>query len=514
MTNAIAGIVLLDSDAPTGFADVRLDRPDELADALGIDRDTAPEELILSAWRREGEDALARIDGDYALVVRDAPSLALARDPLGQRPLFFAVDDDSVAVASTPRTVNMLLGRRDAPDPHRLRAYLLGHAPGDGSTFFAGVQQVEPGEIVRIAPNGAIKRSWHWRPTTRRDRDRIDYPAELGTLLKRGVRDRTPAGGVATHLSAGLDSGAVTAMAATLGAPVDAFTAVPALPVDAWMPGRFADESALAALVASRFPDIRHHVVRPDRHAFDLLDLGWEAFEQPLPNPANAGWVDAINRAARDLGQSVMLIGQFGNFGFSAAGMARSGWRARLAGLRQPPGDISPFLANPPRRSRPAIPRGPVDVLRRIDPGSYVHGTVRGWGIDLRDPTADRRLLEFCLTIPPGEFMRDGVRRSLARRAVGGLLPPELLTETRRGYQSADWLQQLAARAGQARDIIENFATDALAADLLDIAALRRAADALPAATNSPETERRYRSHFLRALATGDFIARANRSPL
>ncbi len=510
MTNPIAAILSFTGDRSV-LTDLRLDRTDGLAAALGADRATKPERLAALAWQRWGESALDRLDGDYALAVSDTRGIALVRDPIGQRPLFFAVDDDRVAVASTPRAVNALLGRRDAPDPSRLRAHLLGHAPLDGSTFFAGVGQVEPGEIVRIAASGGISRRYHWRPDVR-TRRHDDYPDELRALLDAAVRERSEPQGIAAHLSAGLDSSAITAMAAALGAPLDAFTAAPALPVHAWLPGRIADESGLAALVARRYPAIRHHVVRPDRHAFDLFDFAWDAFEQPLPNPANAGWVDAINRAARDIGRSTMLIGQFGNFGFSAAGAMPGGLRARLARWRQPAGEVSPFLAKPPRRAPPSFPLGPIEAIRRIDPGTYAHGTRIGWGIDLRDPTADRRLIEFCLTVPHDEFSRGGERRSLARRAVAGLLPPELLAEKRRGYQAADWLQQLIARAGQARDLIESFATDPLAADLLDIAALRRAADALAMAVNAPETERLYRSHFLRALATGDFIARANRS--
>lgn len=510
MTNPIAAILSVTGDQ-SFLTDLRLDRTDDLADALGADRTTQPEQLVTLAWQRWGDTALDHLDGDYALAISDVHGIALVRDPIGQRPLFFAVDGDRVAVASAPRAVNALLGRRDTPDPIRLRAHLLGQTPLDGSTFFAGVHQVDPGEIVRIAANGRIIRRYHWRPDVRPGH-RDDYPGELRALLDAAVRERSESQGIAAHLSAGLDSGAITAMAAAPGTPVDAFTAVPALPVHAWLPGRFADESALAALVAARYPAIRHHVVRPDRHAFDLFDLAWDAFEQPLPNPANAGWVDAINRAARNLGRSAMLIGQFGNFGFSAAGAMPGGLRARLARLRQPAGEISPFLARPPRRAPPSFPLGPIEAIHRIDPGTYAHGTKIGWGIDLRDPTADRRLIEFCLTVPHNEFSRGGERRSLARRAVAGLLPPELLAEKRRGYQAADWLQQLIARAGQARDLIENFATDPLAADLLDIAALRRAADALPAAVNASETERLYRSHFLRALATGDFIARANRS--
>ena len=43
-----------------------------------------------------------------------------------------------------------------------------------------------------------------------------------------------------------------------------------------------------------------------------------------------------------------------------------------------------------------------------------------GWQLDFRDPTYDRGIVEFCLTVPLEEFLRGGQLRSLARRAMVG----------------------------------------------------------------------------------------------
>src|SRR5207245_10521317 len=39
-------------------------------------------------------------------------------------------------------------------------------------------------------------------------------------------------------------------------------------------------------------------------------------------------------------------------------------------------------------------------ALRFADPGNYNKGVLGGWRVDQRDPTADVRLLEFCLAVP------------------------------------------------------------------------------------------------------------------
>jgi len=61
-----------------------------------------------------------------------------------------------------------------------------------------------------------------------------------------------------------------------------------------------------------------------------------------------------------------------------------------------------------------------------------------GFGMEDREPTLDKRLLEFCLAIPDDQHFRNGWNRWLLRRALEGLLPPTVLDNPRRGVQAAD----------------------------------------------------------------------------
>ncbi|MBV9772419.1 MAG: hypothetical protein JO040_00620 [Gemmatimonadetes bacterium] len=70
--------------------------------------------------------------------------------------------------------------------------------------------------------------------------------------------------------------------------------------------------------------------------------------------------------------------------------------------------------------------------------GAFLHELGAGYGLEMRDPTADLRLVEFCFGIPRDQYFRDGQRRWLVRRAVDGLLPPAVQWNTRRGVQSSD----------------------------------------------------------------------------
>lgn len=66
------------------------------------------------------------------------------------------------------------------------------------------------------------------------------------------------------------------------------------------------------------------------------------------------------------------------------------------------------------------------------------------YGVAKRDPSRDKRVIEFCMSLPENQFVTQGRERSLIRRAMAGILPDNVrLNYTRRGYQGADWIQRL-----------------------------------------------------------------------
>lgn len=66
------------------------------------------------------------------------------------------------------------------------------------------------------------------------------------------------------------------------------------------------------------------------------------------------------------------------------------------------------------------------------------------YGIIKRDPTRDKRVIEFCMSLPTEQFVKNGIERSLIRRSMNGILPDKIRMNLRvRGIQSADWVQRL-----------------------------------------------------------------------
>jgi asparagine synthase (glutamine-hydrolysing) len=566
----------------TLVADVRLDNRAELLSTLGI----APAEaarladaaVVMRAVERWEDEAVERLVGDFALALwdRDAERLLLARDYLGQRPLYYHRGSRFFAFASMAKGLHALPEIPRAPDRQAM-ARFLALVPEQGTwSYFEGIERVPTGHVCLVTRNGVeLRRYWNPARTTLRLKRPEDYEEAVREQLDRAVaaRLRGAEGQVGAHLSGGLDSSAVTATAARLLAGsgrVTAFTSVPREGFDDPLPfGRFADEGPHAAAVAALYPNIEHVLVRTGgRSPLDALDRNAFLYERPVLNLCNSVWADAINGAAKARGLSVLLTGQVGNMSFSYNGferlpallrrgrllaLARDVLGLRRQGLRLESiaaNTIGPYL---PARLWLAINRwrgrgmdvgaySAIDpaasaalreeaaaagldfsyrpsrdafatrlwVLGRVDHGPYNKGTLGGWGLDTRDPTADRRLVELCLAIPAEQYLRAGRARGLARDAFADRLPKIVLDEFRKGLQAADWYEgACAARADFAAEV-ERLAALGPADGIFDVEKMRRLVEEWPeGGWNSHKVQASHRLALLRGISGGHFLRKA-----
>src|SRR5215217_1167187 len=364
---------------------------------------------------------------------------------------------------------------------------------------------------------------------------------------------------------------------APTGGEVLAFTSVPRrgyeVSADA---SRIGDEGALAAATAALYPNMEHVLIRPDgRGVLDTLDRDFFLFERPIVNTCNHRWLNAINAEAGKRGVNVMLNGTLGNYSLSYDGFqllpelaARGRWlrlfnesralvKARHASwagalvasfgpwapdplwralgrlIKGFQGEVEDYTAlNPARRRALDIdarardrgldvlyrPRGNAVEYRlwalgRVDLGNSNKGALGGWGVDLRDPMGDQKLLEFCLSLPTEAFLADGVPRALARDALADRLPAEVLTERRRGAQAVDWHEAMSASRDRLGEEVERLRDVPAAATALDLERMQTLVKDWP--TEGWETasvEQAYRLALLRGVTSGFFLRKASRS--
>ena len=128
-------------------------------------------------------------------------------------------------------------------------------------------------------------------------------------------------------------------------------------------------------------------------------------------------------------------------------------------------------------------------------------------GYEMRDPHADRRLLEFLLTVPEPIYRRNGVPRAFARAVLADRLPPEILRERRSGAFAATWFRSLAARRQDVAAEIERLEASPLARRLIDLPRLKRLMADWPADEHAAEKRApEFRSALSRGLHVGQFI--------
>jgi len=281
-------------------ADARLDNRDELIRELGEEPPGFSDaDILLRAWMRWGEGCLERFVGDFAFALfdRERRTLILARDPTGQRPLYFVHSLDFVAFASMPSALLAL--RRGGFRLDRLAATHTGTIDVSEATDFEEIRRVLPGRVATLATGKSDQRRY-WNPprTPLRlsDEDYVHaYRKELDRAVGSKLRRRS--GDLGVHLSSGWDSSAVTATAALLGAEPIAFTAAPRVGFDGPVPrGRIADESALASVTA-QMHGLRHHIIRPEGDLLGELRVHSSIYQEPGRNIVNMQWWSAVHRA-------------------------------------------------------------------------------------------------------------------------------------------------------------------------------------------------------------------------
>jgi len=187
------------------------------------------------------------------------------------------------------------------------------------------------------------------------------------------------------------------------------------------------------------FRRLFHHAVRPN-----------------LPNSLN----DLIDRTR---GYSLM---QFGNWCALRPDWIRENGvieRARAMGAKIEPRRLSSSRAW--RASSLANMQVETPELRTSSALMY--------GLEERDTTVYRPLMDFCIGVPDEQYLRDGEDRWLARRMLKGRVPEMVRTERRSGLQSGDWAVRLERERPRMMAELESLARDPRLARMFDLEGLR-----------------------------------------
>ncbi len=203
----------------------------EKAGARPAYRGTSDTEVLLEAFECLGaEKVLGLAKGMFALALYDRQEreLLLARDRIGEKPLYYGRIDGKFAFASEISALKEVPGFSGEINREIIPAYmLLGYIPAP-ATVYSGIYKLVPGGVLRLSyPFGEEQlRKGRYYDIRRAAEEASQKPFagsfkeaadELERLLKDAVRGQLKSDvPVGTYLSGGIDSACVTALAASV----------------------------------------------------------------------------------------------------------------------------------------------------------------------------------------------------------------------------------------------------------------------------------------------------------
>lgn len=437
-------------------------------------------EVILALYNRWGVDGFSRMNGEWAFALADLGKreLLLCRDRFSIKPLYYCKVGSRFFFASEIKQLLPLLDKVEV-NPHTLSLYLAqGLLDFSEQTLFKAIYRVKPRHVLRIPLGpGPWRQSAYWsyapKPTHLSFPDAKEQFRELLTdSIRIRLRSDVPVGAL---LSGGLDSSAITVIATRLNP--SRFQSYSVIPDDP----RFSEEKFIDPL-------IRHCGIANTKVPFDLArtleSIPRVLFHNDEP-PAGLSAVAHFQmmqeiRHTADL--KVVLSGQGGDelllgyrkfFFFALRQLVRDRALLRAAGevawsmargttlWQFDLGDARRYLPRVLRGSKPYLRDSapPLDVsagsqltarqiadLESLSVPNLTHYEDRNsmaFGLEIRLPFLDPRLVEFALGIPTHFLVNRGWSKYLLREALTELPSEVRLRKDKRGFHipESEWLK-------------------------------------------------------------------------
>lgn len=414
-------------------------------------------QLVATAWERWQTAVWIKLVGSFSLAVwdRDREVLWLGRDPVGARTLYYTSQGATRWASGDLRSLSPY--RSNALDPIALRDYLCcAFVPGD-RTLWQDLRELRPGTQLAW-PGGDCQPYWHLeeRLEAEGQEPSLEWHGDrLRSHLDQVVQDSLPAAPVGVFLSGGLDSSAITALAAK-------FHQHPVHTYSIHFGDPYPNELEFSSRVAQHC-GTQHHILEiPLSHLWEVLPETMAWLDDPIGDPLTVPNL-LLGRLARQQ-VAVVLNGEGGDpcFGgpknqpmlinqlYSPVSQQDS-IQAYLLAFRKCAADLPQLLkpdlwgavehepycfADDLQSSASFLNRlmllnikfkGADQILTKVS------NLTRAAGVEGRSPLFDPRIVELSMAIPP-QYKLSGVEeKAVLKQAVADLLPEAILKRPKSG---------------------------------------------------------------------------------
>jgi asparagine synthase (glutamine-hydrolysing) len=497
-------------------------------------------EVLLALLSESGWTSLDRCEGmwGFALYDEGTAALALCRDRFGEKPLYILRDQSGIYFGSEIKFIAALAGRRLAVNHDHLWRYLVNGYKAlykEPAEFFAGIEEVLPGTVLHI--DGALqeRQERYWVPRA------IQKPQMTFEEAVAGARERlirsmelrlradTP---LAFCMSGGVDSSALISIAKRVfGYDVHGFTIVNTdARYEEWdmvelSVRELGVRHTAVPVTTTEFLSRMRELVR--YHDAPVYTITYYAQWLLMRSIAEAGYRISVSGTAAD----ELFSGYYdhhlaylqevrGDEALHARSLAY--WREHIHPVVRNPflKDPDVFTRNPEFRdhiyldaqgfagflkfdwSEPFREQRYADsLLRNRMLNELFHESVpvilheddlnaMFFSIENRSPFLDRRLFEFCNTIPTRHLIREGKAKAVLREAVRGIAPDGIVDNRRKVGFNVPILDFLEVRDPQVREYLLD---ESPVFDYVE----RRKIEALIGKSSLPNSESKFLFYFL-----------------
>jgi asparagine synthase (glutamine-hydrolysing) len=472
--------------------DGRLDNRSDLLLQLrpALPADSSDVAIVAAAYEHWGADCFASLIGDWALSLWDARerSLILAKDPLGLRHLYYALDDTQVTWSTLLDPI-LLLAEDNFSLCEEFVAGWLSHFPAAHLTPYAGVLSVPPSCSVLIREGKiTVDRYWDFDPAKGvRYSKQAQYEDHFRTYLAQSIRRRLRSDSpVLAQLSGGIDSSSIVCLADLVMARGNA--EAPGLHTVSYY-----DDSEPNWNERPYFMKVEEkrgrrgcHIDLTSKHSFRLSHEDFEVLPGTLRRSMAAN--EQFRALVVSQGHRVLLSGEGGDEVTGGVPTAIPELSDLLANIRLRALARSlklwaiqqgrPWFHLLWESARVFLPQSLARGSREIQLARWLHpefvrrhsaalagyparcrffgarpsfqenlatlGALRGHlaccvtaadpPLERRYPFLDRDFLQFLFAVPPELLQRPGRRRALMRDALAGIVPDEILNRKRKAF--------------------------------------------------------------------------------
>ena len=442
----------------------------EVCKKLNLSCETSDAALILKAYLKWDVDCLLHLQGQFCFFIWNTKNKNgfAATDPLGVYPFLFSYKKNEQFIFANEVSSIKKLSSSLTLNPNLFAYFSLDFLPEE-ETAFKEIQRILPGHYLLVTDQKIIQNIyWDLKNIPKKNHvSRAEcyeaFQEKFTEAVKNSLRTVYP---VTTHLSGGLDSSALTSVAAFLknDQKIYAVTAIPrALSGNSYRPNWRHHEMPLVQKILERYPHVKHfsYTAKEPYDFFERFNFLRDLIDQPIRNVANFDWLIGAAEYACHRDSRVLLHAQTGNATISWHGMMLyqnlKNFYVALKNFLLPTHWFKVFsscinksffyssAAKKILRERFVYLDKQYALIRGLRPSaraSSVLAVYFWYGITPVDPTQDLEIVKFCYSLPQEMFCKGRKileKRLLVREALAKFLPLEICQNTYRGEQGADW---------------------------------------------------------------------------